>query len=384
MKVAIVIENYTAGGSDVVAREIARLDKNNEYCFFVNKHDDKRNLQPVPSNASIVLYKSPTIPDLNDLFDRLKFNKLIRRITKPILYPLFLLICLLEITIKIMKWNPEITICNNGGYPGGYITRFLPLILKIFIKRQFMIVHNLPTEPKIRIMSKLIDYLIEKLVIIISVSNEVQKNLSDIRNIKSNVLVNSYFKEMVKIKHEEIHHDEQIVFWCIGSITPIKNQLDLVEKIISFERNLERQIQLNFIGLVDTKDEYTQEILTLSQKAKVTEIIFHGFINNFQFENTGRQFLILNSTREGLPLVLLEGMAAGIPVVSTPAGGVPEVIKEGWNGFMFNGREQFFSVLKKVDEMSLSDWKRLSNNALCTSEDYSPETYLYNYRKLIA
>ena len=45
MKVAIVIENYTAGGSDVVAREIARLDKNNEYCFFVNKHDDKRNLQ---------------------------------------------------------------------------------------------------------------------------------------------------------------------------------------------------------------------------------------------------------------------------------------------------------------------------------------------------
>ena len=282
-----------------------------------------------------------------------------------------------------MKWNPEITICNNGGYPVDILLDF-PLILKIFIKRQFMIVHNLPTEPKVRIMSKLIDYLIEKLVNIISVSNEVQKNLSDIRNIKSNVLVNSYFKEMVKIKHEKIHHDEQIVLWCIGSITPIKNQLDLVEKIISFERNLERQIQLNFIGLVDTKDDYTQELLTLSQKAKVSEIIFHGFINNFQFKNTGRQFLILNSTREGLPLVLLEGMAAGIPVVSTPVGGVPEVIKEGWNGFMFNGREQFFSVLKKVDEMSLSEWKQLSNNALHTSEDYSPETYLYNYRKLIA
>ena len=83
-------------------------------------------------------------------------------------------------------------------------------------------------------------------------------------------------------------------------------------------------------------------------------------------------------------MVLLEGMAAGIPVVSTPVGGVPEVIKEGWNGFMFNSREQFFNVLKKVDEMSLSDWKQLSNNALHTSEDYSQETYLYNYRKLIA
>lgn len=383
MKIAIVIENYTAGGSDVVAREIARLDEDNEYCFFVNKNNDKRNLEPIPGNASIVVYNSPTIPDLNNFFERIRLFKIFRIIIKPIFYLFFLAISLLEVTIKILKWNAKVTICNNGGYPGGYITRFLPLILKIFIKRQFLIVHNLPTPPKVRIISKIIDFLICKLVTVISVSNEVKTNLSFLRNIKSDVLPNSYFKEMVTIKHEKITHDDQIVLWCIGSITPIKNQFDLVEKILSFEQYIQHPIELNFIGLVDNNDEYTRKVLTLSQKVKKSRVKFHGFVSNFQYKNVARQFLILNSTTEGLPLVLLEAMAAGIPALSTPVGGVPDVVKDGWNGFIFNDRDRLFSVMKKIDQMNSPDWVQLSKNSIFTSKDYSPDTYLNNYRQLI-
>jgi len=45
--------------------------------------------------------------------------------------------------------------------------------------------------------------------------------------------------------------------------------------------------------------------------------------------------VLLSSRSEGLPLFPLEAMARGIPVVSTPVGGVPEIIEHGVTGWLF-------------------------------------------------
>lgn len=49
--------------------------------------------------------------------------------------------------------------------------------------------------------------------------------------------------------------------------------------------------------------------------------------------------VLLTSLSEGIPLSLIEGMGAGLPVVSTRVGGVPEVVEEGRTGLLAPARD---------------------------------------------
>lgn len=100
------------------------------------------------------------------------------------------------------------------------------------------------------------------------------------------------------------------------------------------------------------------------------KIIFTGFRSDVPSLMAALDVVVLaTSTREPFGLVVIEGMAAGKPVVATGAGGVLDIIEDGVNGLlvpckdskaMAKGISQIISDKDKAQQMGLAARKRVS------------------------
>lgn len=68
-------------------------------------------------------------------------------------------------------------------------------------------------------------------------------------------------------------------------------------------------------------------------------VVFHGEQPDVPSLLGTIDVLVLTTKYEGLPLSLLEGMAAGLPLIATAVNGVPEVVRHRWNGFLVRPRD---------------------------------------------
>ena len=59
----------------------------------------------------------------------------------------------------------------------------------------------------------------------------------------------------------------------------------------------------------------------------------------------GCHLLVLNSTHEGFPHVVVEAMALGLPVVATAVGGTPEVVKDGETGVLIPAQDGSLGIV---------------------------------------
>ncbi len=114
----------------------------------------------------------------------------------------------------------------------------------------------------------------------------------------------------------------------VGRLLPLK-QIDGI---------LEAVARISEVGLViigDGPERFHLE--QLAEKMAIAErVYFAGKLNHAHTLGVmaNCDIFVLNSTHEGLPHVVLEAMALGLPVVATAVGGTPEVVKNGHNGFL--------------------------------------------------
>ncbi|MGV9206120.1 MAG: glycosyltransferase family 4 protein, partial [Promethearchaeia archaeon] len=96
------------------------------------------------------------------------------------------------------------------------------------------------------------------------------------------------------------------------------------------------------------------------------------------------KLLVLPSSAEGLPNIMLEAMACGTPVIVSPVGAVEDIIEEEENGFLLknNSSEEIANMIIKVIEYENID--TIIKKARSTiNEDFTFNSTLKTYERVL-
>jgi glycosyltransferase involved in cell wall biosynthesis len=126
------------------------------------------------------------------------------------------------------------------------------------------------------------------------------------------------------------------VVGLVGRISFWKGQ-DIFIRTAGLLRDKYPSAEFRIIGaaLFD-EAEFERGLHTLVQQLGLKDfVVFTGFRHDIQQAMSELDVLVHASTKpEPFGQVIIEGMAAGKPVVATNAGGVPEIIEDGVTGFL--------------------------------------------------
>jgi glycosyltransferase involved in cell wall biosynthesis len=147
------------------------------------------------------------------------------------------------------------------------------------------------------------------------------------------------FPAVVKVRDHTI-----LKLLFLGRISAQKGLFDLLDylRYNDYFKNGMIKLTIGGTGDIEQLNEYLEDEVFKSH------VTYLGWLNEDAKE---KQFLandifILPSYYEGLPVSILEAMAAQMPIIATNVGGIPSVVQPGTNGWLFDAGS--FSCLDQV------------------------------------
>ncbi|MFW9802998.1 MAG: N-acetyl-alpha-D-glucosaminyl L-malate synthase BshA [Candidatus Thorarchaeota archaeon] len=230
-------------------------------------------------------------------------------------------------------------------------------------------VHTLGQDPAYQPVVK---HTIEKADAVTAVSEFLKKRAHEGLGIEREINVIPNFIDVEQFKHlngtrlmvesgcvsvrkveeaKELDPEAKILLHA-SNFRRVKRVVELIE-IMRIVADHYPKVRLIIAGDGPTRIEVERKIEALDLCDNVHLL---GVKSNMQEIMCSADVFLLNSTLEGMPLVLLEAMACSLPVVTTPAGGIPELVRPNKDGIVTEGfgiDEYAQAIIEILDDDSL-------------------------------
>ncbi len=188
--------------------------------------------------------------------------------------------------------------------------------------------------------------LLSDKVILVSDNDHLKTNLPLVKKkcqvIKTAVSNINFYNKVTardKLFTQNQINDHKTDIW-LGTIAELHRNKNLslaIKAVAKHNQSHEQKIYYSIIGDGELKNELVDLIRDIGAEYYINLL---GYINNAREYLKAFDVFLLPSKKEGLPYTILEAGSAGIPVIASRVGGVPEVITHQQNGLLFNNDNQ--------------------------------------------
>lgn len=183
--------------------------------------------------------------------------------------------------------------------------------------------------------------------------------------VKKTKLSNNY--EETKNFVTEQSKKYKFVFLFVGRLSFAKN-IPLLITVFSDQTMADSKLII-----IGDGDQELKQLVEGAQMITNNRIEYLGAKNNVYDYMVLVDALILVSRYEGLPIVAIEALQVGLPVISTPVGGLPDVIENNQNGFLSQS-QSVKNILNAIDK-----FKTCSSEKLIEISKRNKEKYINQY-----
>ena len=203
-----------------------------------------------------------------------------------------------------------------------------------------------------------VEFSINQSDTITSVSESLKKDTLQIFNIKKEIKVitnfidNTEFDDFNECSRRQFATDDEKILIHVSNLRPVKR----IEDVLEIFKDVEKHVKSKLIIIGEGPDmEKVNEFLE-GNPHLISKIRLLGKVNDLYRILQLSDLFLLPSEQESFGLAALEAMAANTPVISSNAGGIPEVNIQGETGYL--------AEIGNVKAMSNYAIKLLSNDDL--------------------